>query len=202
MLKLHSTCSEEMFNFFFSDFSQTLPGFWATVFEKGCQNRILCYQWYLLKEKTKNFNFKTSHWVSRTKFRKGWQNHFPFVQGQFLETKCFLQKTYTMKFLTFSSKKLPTLRKKSHNVDEIAFDEHGETMWKKLIFLKKTVCTRICYRLRAGILRQFSRGCFLYIKGYTSGRKCRPKKRTIIFVFEIWYKNLRTFSETFPQGYL
>ena len=28
------------------------------------------------------------------------------------------------------------------------------------------------------------------------------KKRTIIFVFEIWYKNLRTFIETFPQGYL
>ena len=34
-------------------------------------------------------------------------------RGHFLETKCFLQKTYTMKFLNFSSKKLPTLRKKS-----------------------------------------------------------------------------------------
>ena len=32
-------------------------------------------------------------------------------------------------------------KKKSHSVDEIAFDEHGETMWKKLIFLKKTVCS-------------------------------------------------------------
>ena len=155
-----------------------------------------------MQEKTKNFKFKTSHWVSRTIFRKGWQNHFPFVQGQFLETKCFLQKTYTMKFLTFSSKKLPTLRKKPHSVDEIAFDEHCETMWKKIIFPKKTVCTPICYRLPAGILRQFSRGCFLHIQGYTSGRKCRPKKKTINFDFELWYKNLRTFSETFPQGYL
>ena len=131
VLKLHSTCSEEKFNFLFSEFSQTLPGFWATVFEKGCQNRISCYQWYLLQEKTKNFNFKTSHWVSRTTFRKSWQNHFPFVQGHFFETKCFLQKTFTMKFLNFSSTKLPSLRKKSHSVDEIAFDEHGETMWKK-----------------------------------------------------------------------
>ena len=112
MLKLQSTCSEEKFNFFFSDFSQTLPGFLATVFEKECQNRILCYQWYLLQEKTKNFNFKTSHWVSRTIFRKSWQNHFPFVQGHFLETKCFLQKTYTMKFPNFSSKKLPNLGNK------------------------------------------------------------------------------------------
>ena len=73
---------------------------------------------------------------------------------------------------------------------------------KKTIFLKKTVCSQTCYRLRAGILRQFSRGCFLHIQEYTSGRKCRPKKRTNIFVFETWYKNLRTFSETFPQGYL
>ena len=166
----------------FSDFSWTLPGFWATVFEKECQNRILCYQWYLLQEKTKNFNFKTSHWVSRTIFRKSWQNHFPFVQGHFLETKCFLQKTYIMKFPNFSSKKLPTLRKKSHSVDKIASDEHGETKWRKIIFLKKTVCSRICYRHRAGILRQFSRGCFLHIHEYTSGRKCRQKKG-LLFLF-------------------
>ena len=73
---------------------------------------------------------------------------------------------------------------------------------KKIVFLEKTVCSRICYRLRAGNLRQFSRGFFLHIQGYTSGRKCRPKKWTIYFVFEIWYKNLRTFSETFPKGYL
>ena len=102
-----------------------------------------------------------------------------------------------MKFLTFSSKKLPNLRKKFHSLDEIAFDEHGETMWKKMILQKKTVCTKICYRLRAGSLRQFSRSCFLHIQGYTSGRKCRPKNRTINFVLKSDIKTIvfqRNFS--------
>ena len=56
---------------------------------------------------------------------------------------------------------------------------------KKTIFLKKTVSSQICYRLRTRILRQFSRGCFLHIQEYTSGKKCRPKKRAISFVSEI-----------------
>ena len=74
-------------------------------------------------------------------------------------------------------------------------------MWKKK-FPNKTVCSRIYYRFRAANLRQFSQSCFLHIQGYTSGRKCRPTKWTIYFVFEIWYKNLRIFSETFPKRYL
>ena len=136
-------------------------------------------------KKTKNFNFKTSHWVSRTIFRKGWQNHFPYVQGHFLEKKCFLQKTFTMKFLNFSPTKLPTLRKKIPQCWRNCFWWARRNNVEKKNFLKKTVSSQICYRLRTRILRQFSRGCFLHIQEYTSGRKCRPKKRTISFVSEI-----------------
>ena len=186
MLKLHSTCSEEKFNFFFSDFSQTLPGFLATVFEKECQNRILCYQWYLLQEKTKNFIFKTSHWVSRTIFRKGWKNHFAFVQGALFRNKMFFAENLHYEVLKLFIEKITNFEKKKPTVlTKMLLMSTAKQCGKKIVFLKKTVCTRICYRLRAGILRQFSRGCFLYIQGYTSSRKCRPKKRTINFVFEI-----------------
>ena len=152
-----------------------------------------------MQEKSKNFKFKTSHWVSRTIFRKCWQNLFPFVHGQFLETKCFLQKTYTMKFLTFSSKKITNFEKKIPQCWRNCFWWARRNNVEKMILQKKTVCSRICYRLPAGILWQFSRGCFLHIQGYTSGRKCRPKKSTINFVFEIWYKNHRLSAKLFHK---
>ena len=101
---------------FFSEFSSTLPGFWATVFEKECQNRTLCYQWYLLQEKKKNFNFKTSHWVSRTIFRKCWQNHFSFVRGQFLETNFFFAKTLHYGVFNFFIEKTTNIEKKHPTV--------------------------------------------------------------------------------------
>ena len=93
---------------FFADTSRILRNrFWKRMPEQDFMLSVIPFA-----KKDKKLQFMTSHWVSRTIFRKGWQNHFPFVQGHFLETKCFLQKTYTMKFLNFSSKKLPNLRKK------------------------------------------------------------------------------------------
>ena len=110
--RLHDTSSKEKFNFFsfgfFVDTSRIFSNrFWERMPEQDFMLSVIPFA-----KKTKNFNVKSFHWVSWTLFRRGWQNHFPFVQGHFLETKCFLQKTYTMKFSTFSSKKLPTWRKK------------------------------------------------------------------------------------------
>ena len=101
---------------FFWNFRRHFPVFEQPFLRKNARTGFHVISDTFCKKKTKNFNFKTSHWVSRTIFREGWQNHYPCFQGHFLETKCFLQKTYTMKFLTFSSKKLPTLRKKNPTV--------------------------------------------------------------------------------------
>ena len=89
-----------------------------------------------------------------------------------------------MKFLTFSSKKLPILRNKiPHCWRNCFWWSRRNNVEKKTIFLKKTVCSQTFYRLQTGILRQFSRGCFLHFQEYTLGRKCRPKKKGLLFLF-------------------
>ena len=97
---------------FFWNFRRHFPDFEQPFLRKNVRTGFYVISDTFCKKKTNNFNFNTSHWVSGTIFRKGWQNHFPFVRGHFLETKCFLPKTCTKKFLNFSSKKLATLRKK------------------------------------------------------------------------------------------
>ena len=187
VLKLHSTCSEEKFIFiFFRSFRRHFPDFEQPILRKNARTTFHVISDTFCKKIQKTSILRLLIVFQEQYFGRVDKTTFHLTRGIFWKQNVFLQKTYTMKFLTFSSKKLPTLRrKKSHSVDVIAFDEHGETMWKKIIFLKKTVCSQICYRLRAGILLQFSRRCFLHIQGYTSGRKCRPKKRTINFVFEM-----------------
>ena len=109
-----------------------------------------------------------------------------------------------MKFLTFSSKKLPSLRKKIPQCWGNCFWWAGRNNVEKNNFSKKKLfALKFVTDFGLEFYGSFPEvGCFLHIQGYTSGRNCRPKKRTINFVFEIWYENLRTFSETFPQGYL
>ena len=87
-----------------------------------------------------------------------------------------------MKFLTFSSKKLPTLRKKSHNVDEIAFDEHGETMWKKLIFLKKLFAHEFVTDFALEFYGSFPEVAFCILKDTLRVESADPKKG-LLFLF-------------------
>ena len=186
MLKLHSTCSEEKFNFFFSEFSWTLPGFWATVFEKECQNRIFCYQWHLLQKKTKSSILRLLTGFREQYFGSVDKTTFSFCPGALFGKKIFFAENLHYEDSNVFIEKITNFEKKNPTVlTKLLLMSTAKQCGKKIIFLKKTVRSRICYQLRAGILRQFSRGCFLHIQGYTSGRKCRPKKKTINFVSEI-----------------
>ena len=132
MLKLHCTCSEEKFNFFFfRNFRRHFPDFEQPFLKKNARTGFYVISDTFCKKRQKTSILRLLTGFQEQYFGRVDKTTFDLSRGHFLETKCFLQKTYTMKFLTFSSKKLPTLRKKSHSVDEIAFDEHDETMWKK-----------------------------------------------------------------------
>ena len=131
-------------------------------------------------KKDKIFNFKTSHWVSRTIFWKRWQNHFQFLSRGPFWKKIFFAENLHYEDSNVFIEKITNFEKKNPTVlTKLLLMSTAKQCGKKIIFLKKTVRSRICYQLRAGILRQFSRGCFLHIQGYTSGRKCRPKKRLL-----------------------
>ena len=70
---------------FFVDTSRILSNrFWGRMPEQDFMLSLITFA-----KKTKNFNFKTCHWVWRTIFWKGWQNHFPLIQWHYLGTKCF-----------------------------------------------------------------------------------------------------------------
>ena len=186
----------------FLDFEQTPPGFWADVFRQEYQNWFLCYLWYLLEMNLKSFPFQEFLGIFRNNFSAGLTKPLFSCLGALFGNKMFFTEKNTMEFLTFFIKRTTNFEQnRSRSVNKNQLNEHGETIWKKP-FWKKTNCLRICCGLRAEFHGRFPEAAFYIFKDTFRVETVDRKKRTCIFVIEIWYKNLRTFSAIFPQGYL
>ena len=190
---------------FFRNFRRHFPDFEQPFLRKDARTgfHVISDTFCKKRQKTSILRLLTGFQEPRTIFRKGWQNHFQFVQGPFLETKFFLQKTYTMKILTFSSKKLPSLRKKIPQCWGNCFWWAGRNNVEKNNFSKKKLfALKFVTDFGLEFCGSFPEVAFCIFKNTLRVESADRKKGTINFVFEIWYKNLRTFSESFPQGYL
>ena len=122
--------------------------------------------------------------------------------GTFREQNVFHRKKTLWSFSLFSSKKTTNFEQnRSRSVNKNELNEHGQTIWTKP-FWKKSNCLRICCGLRAEFYGRFPEAAFYIFKDTFRVETVDRKKTTCNFVFEIWYKNLRTFSEIFPQRYL
>ena len=186
---------------FFRNFRRHFPDFEQPFLRKNARTGFFVISDTFCKKRQKTSILRLLTGFQEQYFGKVDKTTFLLSRGNFRKQNVFCRKLTLWSFQTFHRKNYQLWGKSPTMLTKLLLMSTAKQCGKKN-FLKKTVCSRICYRLLAGILRQFSRGCFLHLTEYTSDRKCRPKKGLFFFVFEIWYKNLRTFSETFPQGYL